>query len=197
MRNASRPPSMSRSGIRVASAFCGSALALACSSSPLPAPAPLPTYRIDLEASEVTVRAKSGDKVDQASAEPTRVLVQGIFNEMIKDRSDVAQAKPARFKADIVYDTSEGWRIIVPCVIFGMYFGCGVVRVTADVNLSFQVGDRTYVGVGSASVVQGLYDGSSASNEAVSKALVNAVASAGPPPANGAAPAPAATGEYR
>lgn len=67
----------------------------------------VPTYRVDTFASEVTLQRKDGEAVPSDSASVARVEIAGVLNELMKDRTDVKNAQPARFRARIV-ETEQG-----------------------------------------------------------------------------------------
>ncbi len=133
------------------------------------------TYRIDHRASAVSVRGVGGDEIEGALASELRVYLTEILNKLVEDRGNLAAAVPARFDADVVVER-DNWPTFA-CLVFYTVFGCPTSKHKATVELTLQVGEATYRGVGRGSSVAGLYyngDYRSTYEEAVREALRNA-----------------------
>lgn len=143
------------SGMRSAAAVTACAVASLGCTSTVAAPPGFPAFHVDEEASEVSVRAASGQKIPEETAAGARAQAKEILEDMIAERSDLAGAKPARFKAQITSDT-EVWPMFA-CVIFLTIVGCPAVIVEDKVRLTFEVDGQRFQGSGTGRGVASIY----------------------------------------
>lgn len=119
-------------------AFAVCALLAGCGRSTLSAPAQIPSYTIDVNASELVVARKNGEIATDA-ADENKGFVAAALAEAVDGRPDLSKAKPARFRAQVVYDAA-------PSVTTSAFSSTEAwVRLTLDIS-----GER-FVGSGSAS----------------------------------------------
>jgi hypothetical protein len=156
--------------------------AVACGPTYEPPPA-FPSYRVDVLASQVSVRRKSGSPVEESAAGAVRALMAERMSEMVEERDDLAGAKPARFKADVVVDQSA-WPL-APCLVLLVIVGCPLSILDVEVDLTFEVDAVRYRGRGSYSYPQNYFynlTGGRSVGVATDRALAEALADLKPLP---------------
>lgn len=109
----------------------------------LHAPAGIPTFRVDLAASEATVRNKDDSKVPDDAAITVRESVAAGLKEAVEVRPDLTQAVPARFRASVTLD------------IPNFFFAGPWSSVEAWVELTLEADGSHFVGKGAASSLIG------------------------------------------
>ncbi len=139
-----------------------------------PPPESVPTYRIDVAASEVTAQ---GPGANEEVAQIFREKMGAMLHEMVADRGDLSpDSPPARFRAHVSYDQS-GWPL-APCLYLLVLFGCPGSHVHRTVDLTLEVGGKTYEGHGESSGAAGIYyntGGYTTTQTAVEEALKDAL----------------------
>jgi hypothetical protein len=128
---------------------------VACGGTGYVPPPEFPRFKIDEPASQLSVRLKSGQPIDDVAL-GKRSEVAEILGDLSTAQHGSGEPLPARFKVDMVVD-AQAQALAATAALLLPLFGVPIQIIVADVDLTFEVASKRYRGSGRASVVAGFY----------------------------------------